>query len=112
MLGLSWSLFGAKLVAFGIKIALFAVWESSINLSCSWNRFSKAFGADAGWPEGHSVLSIIGYRAHRLIDAKMASETNFGAMWGSFGGHFGSQIDNLGLTMGIKWHLKPIENGI
>ena len=47
---------GPKLVAFGIEIAFFAVWESSINLSCSWNRFSKAFGADAGQPEGHSVL--------------------------------------------------------
>ena len=54
----------------------------------------------------------MGYRAHRLIDAKMASETNFGVIWGGFGGHFGSQIDNLGLTMGIKWHLKPTENGI
>ena len=112
MLGLSWSLFGTKLVDFGIEIAFFAVWESSINLSCSWNRFSKAFGADAGQPESHSVLQIMGYRTHRLIEAKMASETNFGAISGGFGCHFGSQIGNLWLSMGSKWHLKPIENGI
>ena len=53
----------------------------------------------------------MGYRAHRLIEAKMASETNFGAIWGGFGGHFGSQIGNLGLSMRSRWHLKPIENG-
>ena len=104
MLGSSWSLFGVKLVAFGIEIVFFEVWETSVHLRCNWNRFSKAFGADAGPPEGHFVLQIMGYRAPRLIEAKMASETNFGAIWGGFGGHFGPQIGNLWLSMGSKWH--------
>ena len=56
MLGLSWSLFGVNLVDFGIEIVFFEVWETSVNLRCNWNRFSKAFGADAGQPEGHFVL--------------------------------------------------------
>ena len=56
MLGSSWSLFGVKLVAFEIEIVFFEVWETSVILICNWNLFSKAFGADAGWPEGPSVL--------------------------------------------------------
>ena len=52
----SWRLFGAKLVAFGIEIVFFEVWETSVILRCNWNLFSKIFGADAGQPEGHFVL--------------------------------------------------------
>ena len=56
MLSSSWRLFGAKLVAFGIEIVVFEVGETSVILRCNWNLFSKAFGADAGQPEGHFVL--------------------------------------------------------
>jgi len=56
MLGSSWSLFEVKLVAFGIEIVVFEVGETSVILRCNWNLFSKAFGADAGQPEGHFVL--------------------------------------------------------
>ena len=48
--------FGVKLVAFGIEIVFFEVWETSVILICNWNLFSKAFGADAGQPEGYFVL--------------------------------------------------------
>ena len=85
MLGSSWSLFGVKLVAFGIEIVFFEVWESSINLRCNLNRFSKVFGDDAGQPQNHFVSEIMGYRAPRLIEVKMASETNFVAIWGALG---------------------------
>ena len=88
MLGSSWSLFGVKLVAFGIEIVFFEVWETSVNLRCNWNRFSKAFGADAGQPEDHFVLEIKGYRAPRPMEAKMASETSFVVIWAGFGGSF------------------------
>ena len=47
---------GVKLVAFGIEIVFFEVWETSVILRCNWNLFSKAFGVDAGQPEGHFVL--------------------------------------------------------
>ena len=55
MLGPGWSFFGIKLVGFGIEHAFFEVRESSISFRCTRNRFSKACGADAGQPEGHSV---------------------------------------------------------
>ena len=112
MLGSSWSLFGVKLVAFGIEIVFFEVWETSVILRCNWNLFSKAFGADAGQPECNFVLSIIGYRAPRLVEAKWALEIHFEAIWGGFRTHFGSQISNLGLSMRSRWHLKSIERGI
>ena len=88
MLGSSWSLFGVKLVAFGIEIVFFEAWETSGKLRCNWNRFSKAFGADAGHSEGHFVLEIISYRAPRPIEAKMASEISFVVICGGFGGSF------------------------
>ena len=90
----------------------FEVSETSVILICNWNLFSKAFGADAGQPEGHFVLQIIGYRAPRPIEAKMASETSFVVIWAGFGGHFGPQIGNLGLSMRSRWHLKPMAKGI
>ena len=37
---------------------------------------------------------MLGYRAHRLIEAKVASETDLGAIWGAFWGHVGPQIGN------------------
>ena len=104
MLGSSLNLFGVNLVDFGIEIVFCEVRETSVNLRCNWNRFSKAFGADAGEPEGHLVLKIKGYRAPRPIEAKMASETSFVMIWAGFGGHFGPQICNLGLSMRSRWH--------
>ena len=35
MLGSSWSLFGVKLVAFGIEIVFFEVWETNVILRCN-----------------------------------------------------------------------------
>ena len=39
-----------------VGIVFFDIWETNVNLRCNWNRFSKAFGADAGQLEGHFVL--------------------------------------------------------
>ena len=54
----------------------------------------------------------MGYGAPRLLEVKMASKIDFGATWGGFGGHVGSEIGTFGPNMATKWDLKQIENDI
>ena len=48
----------------------------------------------------------MGYRAHRLIEAKMASEINFGAIYGSFRGSFWLSNRQLVVKYGQQVALK------
>ena len=41
------------------------------------------------------------YRAHRLIEAKVASETDFGVILGGVWGHVGLQIGNIWAQLAI-----------
>ena len=43
----------------------------------------------------------MGYRAHRLIEAKVPSETDLGAILGGFWGHVSSQIGNYWAQIAI-----------
>ena len=42
------------------------------------------------------------YRVPPLIEAKVASETDVGKIWGGFGGHVGPQIGDFWVQVAIE----------